>query len=185
MGLIKDWVEDTEGYRFSYRVRSLFDLSLWLRLRKWRKQRANRGWSDRDTWNAGDHIALMTVEMLQKLIDNKYTDWPEWFKLNVQEEGKGAYKDLQSVIDDIKAYLDFEWTSWGDGLYADTSWIKHEDGSSELGKQLWYDEKTNKLQTEAAIKHRMNKWHKEYTKKYKKAQKAMGFFARHFSHFWD
>lgn len=185
MGLIKDWKEDTEGYRFSYRVRNLFNFSLWFRLHKWRMQRGNRGWSDRDTWGAGDHIAKMTAEMLQHLNDHTYVDWPQWFKLNVKEDGKNTYTSLQQVVDDINDYLKFEWTSWGDGLYCDSSWVKNEDGSSTLDEQLWYDEKTHKLQTEASIKNRMTKWNKEYTKRYKKAQKAMSFFARHFTQFWD
>lgn len=188
MGLIKDWAEDTEGYRFSYRVRSLFDLSLWLRLHKWRKQRANRGWSDRDTWGAGDHIAKMTAEMLQHLNDNTYVDWPEWFNLNVKEKGRGAYKNLQEVIDDINTYLQFTETGWSDGLdtrrdSVDEIVKKREDGNYEWVGPDWYD--GEKKLTEKQITARIHKWHKEFDKKYKKAQKAMGFFARHFSGFWD
>lgn len=189
MGLIKDWAEDTEGYRFSYRVRSLFDLSLWLRLHKWRKQRANRGWSDSDAWGAGDHIAQVTAEMLQYLQDHSYCDWPEWFKLNVQEEGKNAYTNLQEVIDDINAYLEFEKTSWSDGLDTkrdklDEVFKKSEDG--ELYEYVgpdWYE--GEKKLTEAAIGNRIRKWRNEEIKLYKKAQKAMVFFGRHFSGFWD
>lgn len=188
MGLIKDWAEDTEGYRFSYRVRSLFDLSLWLRLHKWRKQRANRGWSDRDTWGAGDHIAQMTAEMLQHLNDKTYVDWPEWFNLNVKEKGRGAYKNLQEVIDDINAYLDHEKTSWSDGLDTKRDSVdeivkKREDGNYQWVGPDWYD--GDKKLTEAQVTQRIHKWSKQNNLKYKKAQKAMGFFARHFSGFWD
>jgi hypothetical protein len=188
MGLVRDWIEDTEGYRFGYRVRSFFSPSLWLRLHKWRKQRANRGWSDRDTWGAGDHIAQMTAEMLQYLQDHSYCDWPEWFKLNVREEGKGAYKNLQEVIDDINAYLEFQKTSWSDGLdtkrdRVDEVFEKREDGNYQYVGPDWYE--GEKKLTQDAVRHRINKWRKEELKLYKKAQKAMGFFSRHFSGFWD
>lgn len=189
MGLVRDWTEDTEGYRFSYRVRCFFNPTIWLRLHKWRMQRANRGWSDRDTWGAGDHIAQMTAEMLQHLNDHSYCDWPEWFKLNVKEGGKGAYQNLQTVIDDINTYLEFEKTSWADGLdtrndRVDQIFKKSENENLyEWVGPDWYD--GDKKLSEAAIKNRINKWTKEYDKKYKKAQQAMGFFARHFSGFWD
>ena len=99
MSIFKDWQDDTKGCTASYKVRSFFNIKLWLNLAKWRRQRADRGWSDRDTWGAGEHIAEMTAQMLQHLNDNTYVDWPEWFKLNVQE--KDGYKSLQAVIDDI------------------------------------------------------------------------------------
>ena len=64
MGILKDWQEDTDGYVFTAKVTYFFSPKVWLRLHKWRKQRADRGWSDRDTWGAGEHIAQMTAEML-------------------------------------------------------------------------------------------------------------------------
>jgi hypothetical protein len=185
MSLIKDWREDTQGYVLTRRVFNFFDITLWLRLHKYRKQRADRGWSDRDTWGAEDHIAKMTAEMLQHLQDHSYCDWPEWFRLNIKEEGKGAYRNLQSVIDDIKNYLVHTESSWSDGLYCDSAYSKDENGVTFLEKQLWFDEKTDKIQTEAAIKNRINRWNKEEIRLYKKAQKAMEFFARHFASFWD
>lgn len=178
MGIVRDFKEDNAGYRLRHQIVCFFSPKVWLRLHKWRKQRADRGWSNRDTWGAGDHIAKMTAEMLQHLNDHTYVDWPEWFKLNVKEEGKGAYKSLPAVVKDIQAYLDFTETSWADDLDS-----KH-NGDPQKFHVDWYDQKGKKL-TDAAIKYRINKWSEQHNKLYKKAQKAMGFFARHFSSFWD
>ncbi len=188
MGLLKDWKEDNAGYRFQTQVTHFFDPREWLRLQKWRTQRANRGWSDRDTWGAGDHIARMTAEMLTRLRDKTYVDWEHWFEYNVKEEGKNVYKNLTEIIDDITAYLDFTETSWADGLTTrrdsvDEIFTPRSDGMYEYVGPDWYE--GEKKLSEAAIKNRINKHFKQEQKLYKKAQKAMSFFARHFSSFWD
>lgn len=187
MSIFKDWREDTEGYVLSYRLKELVNPRQWLRLHRWRKQRADRGWSDRDTWGAGEHIAKMTSEMLQHLNDNTYVDWPEWFKLNVQE--KGGYKSLQAVIDDINQYLVFTETSWADGLETvkdsvEEVFEKREDGSYDYKSPGWVDKNGKKL-TEKQITARIKNWSKKVSESYEKAQKAMEFFGRHFAGFWD
>lgn len=184
MGILKDWKEETEGYYFSTRVRDFFSPRVWFRLRKWRVQRADRGWSDRDTWGAGEHIAQMIAEMLQHLNDKTYTDWPEWFKLNVKEEGKGAYKDLQSVIDDINNYLEWSKTSWADDL--DTTPDQPRTNEERLYIEPdWYEIETGRKLTKAAVRNRIYRHHEQGEKLYKKANKAIGFFGRHFASFWD
>lgn len=188
MSILKDWREDNDGYILRRKLVYVFSPKVWFRLHKWRKQRADRGWSDRDTWDAGDHIAKMTAEMLQHLEDHSYCDWPEWFKLNVKEDGKGAYKSIAQVIKDITQFLDFTETSWADGLDTkrdaiDEIFEKREDGNYEYKGPDWYE--GDKKLSEAAIKNRINKWQKEWNKKYKQANKAMSFFARHFTSFWD
>src|SRR3990167_3358283 len=150
------------------------------------KQRIARGWSDRDTWGAGERIAKITAEMLQHLNDHAYTDWPEWFELNVQE--KDGYKDLQSVIDDINNYLKFTETSWADGL----------ESVEEVGRVFEKDEKTGniiykspgwtengKKLTEKQLTDRIENWHKEERVVFDKASNALQFFGRHFGSFWD
>lgn len=185
MSLIKDVIEDGKSYVFRARITHILSPSVWMRHHKWRKQRADRGWSDYDTWGAGEHIAKMTADMLQHLLENGHCSWPDWFELNVQEKGKDAYKNLESVIEDINNYLKYIETSWADGLYCDSGYLKRDDGGTYLAKQMWYDERTNKLQTEAAISRRINKWSKEDKRLYENAQKAMTFFGRHFAGFWD
>lgn len=189
MSIFKDWREDNEGYRFIYKVKSLFNVREWFYLHKWRKQRADRGWSYRDTWGAGEHIAQMTAEMLQCLNDKSHVDWPQWFELNVKEEGKGAYKSMQEVIDDITAYLEYEKTSWADGLDTKRDSLKEifekrEDGNYDYKSPDWIDKKGKKL-SDTALKNRINKWQKEQLRLYKNAIKAMSFFSRHFASFWD
>lgn len=189
MSIFKDWREDTGGYVLRYRIKEFVNPREWLRLRKWRKQRANRGWSDRDTWGAGDHIAQMTAEMLQRLNDHSYIDWPQWFKLNVEEEGRDSYTNLQSVIDDINNYIEFTKTSWADDLEpvrdsSDEMVEKRDDGCYEYKSPMWVDKNGKKL-TEKQLTARIKKHGREYTKLYKKATKAMSFFARNFSSFWD
>lgn len=188
MGLLKDWIENNNGYRIRTRVARFFDPREWLKLHKWRKQRADRGWSDRDTWGAGDHIAKMTAEMLQHLNDNTYVDWPQWFKLNVKEKGRGTYKSLQQVVDDIENYLAFEETSWADGLTTKNDSLedvfkKRSDDLYEYQSPDWYD--GDKKLSQKEITRRIYKWSKQSSKEYEKAKNAMSFFARHFSSFWD
>lgn len=188
VGLLKDWKYETDGYAFQARVTYFFSPHKWLRLHRYRKQRADRGWSDRDTWGAGEHIVQMTAEMLQHLNDNTYVDWPEWFKLNVKEDGKNAYKNLQEVIDDITEFLSFNQTSWADGLDTrrdsiDEIFKKRDDKMYEWVGPDWYD--GEKKLSEADIKNRINKYYKEWHRKYNKARKAMQFFSRHFASFWD
>lgn len=176
MGLLKDWKREHEGMYFRSKVPYFFSPSVWFRLHTYRKQRADRGWSDRDMWSMGEHLAQITVEMLKDL-QTGMTDWENWFKYNINEEGKGAYKNLQQVIDDIQGYLEFEKTSWADDL-------THAAGKTGKFSISWVDKDGKKL-TEAAITHRLTKYNNELMKRYKKACKAMGFVGRNFAHFWD
>jgi hypothetical protein len=181
MSLIKDVYEDSKGYTLRYRILSYVSPKKWLRHHKWRKQRADRGWSDRDTWGAGDHIAKMTAEMLQHLNDFSMCSWSDWFDLNVKEKGKNSYKDLQSIIDDINNYLTSTESSWADGLTTRGGVI---DSESRFNPS-WYDKTTDEKLTDVEIGRRIKKWSKEEKTLYEKAIKAMSFFARHFSGFWD
>ncbi len=190
MGLLKDWREDNEGIRFRYKIIQLFSPKEWFRLHKWRKQRADRGWSDRDTWGAGEYIVQITAEMLQRLNDNAYTDWPEWFKLYVKEEKSGSYNDLQSVIDDMNQYIEFSKGSWADGLDRASDniddWIEYDkDGNVLFKSPGWFDKTTGKKLTEKQITAFIDRHCKQETASFKKASKAMQFFGRHFWVFWD
>lgn len=185
MGIFKDWSKDNRGVALRYQAKELFSPQVWLKLRKWRKQRMNRGWSDRDVWDAGEYIAKMTADMLQDLNDNKYNNWPEWFKLNVQEEGKGAYKNLQSVIDDINAYLDFTETSWADGLECEGNLLDPEEEEFQSINTTWRYKKSGNKVPENRLKGMIKKHGEKEMALYKKATKAMAFFGRHFGSFWD
>lgn len=175
MGIIKDFRSDHTGYTFKYRVKDALSPNVWFRLHKYRKQRADRGWSDRDMWGMGEHVAQITAEMLTSLRDGN-TDWEWWFKMN-GEQGKAAYKNIDDVINDINNYLEFSKTSWADDLTS----LDEKTGKFSIS---WVNEKGKKI-TEAEITNRINKHHKEETRLYKKAAKAMSFFGRHFWAFWD
>lgn len=180
MSIFKDWQDDTKGYTASYRVRSFFNVKLWLNLAKWRRQRADRGWSDRDTWGAGEHVAKMTAQILQHLNDNTYVNWPEWFDLNIKE--KDGYKNLQAVIDDINQYLELTEQSWTDDLTVDGNLF--DDSGNEL-KTVWRYKKTGHKLTKAQLDGRIKSWAKKENTSYNKAKRAMQFFGRHFARFWD
>ena len=179
MSIFKDFREDNEGYRLRSQITYLLSPKVWARLHASRKQRADRGWSNHDTWAAGEHIAKMTAEILQHLNDNAYTDWPAWFKYNVQE--KGSYKSLQAVIDDINQYLAFIGTSWADGLTCDRHALK--DGGQL--KMVWRHEKTGKKVSDKQITARIKSHSGKEKKTYEKATNAMQFFGKNFSSFWD
>lgn len=187
MGILKDWQDDNDGICLKRKIVYFLSPSIWLRLHKYRKQRADRGWSDRDTWGAGDHIAQITAEMLQHLNDNTYVDWPDWFKYNVKE--KGSYKNLQSVIDDINGYLNNQTISWADGLEIaekDINEIFVEEGDHRVYKSPGYiNIETGKKLTEKQISSLIKKYYDRESKLYKKSTDAMQFFGRHFSSFWD
>ena len=172
MGILKDWKNDTDGYVFSAKVKYFFSPKTWLRLHRWRKQRADRGWSDRDLWGAGEHIAAMTANMLEEL-SKGHTDWDWWFK-NLKR--KEPYENLEDVIADIRNYLDYESkTAWTDGLDHKGNWKDHE----------WIDKKTGKTLTEKQVTNRIMKHANEGNRLYKKSAKAMEFFGRNFAGFWD
>lgn len=176
MGIIKDFKSEHTGYSFKYLVKETLSPNVWFRLRKHRKQRADRGWSDRDSWAMGEYVAQITSEMLTNLRDNGSTDWEWWFE-NYGEKGKGAYKSLDEVINDINGYLEHTRTSWTDDLTS----VRGKTGKFSVS---WVNQKGKKI-TEAEITNRINKHHKEELRLYKKASKAMAFFGRHFWGFWD
>lgn len=189
MGILKDFREHHDGYRISIKVFYFFSPRVWLRLHKYRKQRADRGWSDKDTWGAGEYIARMTAEMLQHLNDNSYVDWPQWFKVHVQDKKSGSYNNLQSIIDDINNYLDLSVASWADGLVAiddepEKIFSKREDGTFEYKSPTWIDQNGKKL-TEKQITTRIKNRYKQEEKLHKKATDAMQFFGKYFTGFWD
>jgi len=179
MSILQDFKRDNESYRLNRQVVYLLSPKVWVRLHKRRKQRADRGWSERDTWGAGEHIAKITAEILQHLNNNTYVDWPEWFKNNVQE--KDSYKSLQAVIDDINQYLALTETSWGDGLTCDSYNLK-EGGKLNM---VWRDEKTGKKVSDKQITARIKSHSEKEKKSYEKATNAMQFFGRNFASFWN
>lgn len=105
----------SDGYRFRYGLLELLKPSNWLEQRKYRIQRLQRGWADRDTWGGGEYILGVTSGILRKLDDEKNPiDWDQYFETNFQKIN--GYKNLTEVADDIDQFLAFIETDWADSL---------------------------------------------------------------------
>lgn len=180
MGILKDFKEQHDYSKYSIRARVTNILSpfVWYDLHKARMQRADRGWADKDTWKAGDHIARVTSEMLVYLDKEGMVDWAHWLE-NSAKENKNNYKDLRSIARDIRLFIEFTDTSWADGI---KFVLEDKKKSIETHK---IDEVTGQVITKKDIDKRI----KEYTKKEKelekKAVEAMKFVAANFYSIWD
>lgn len=167
------------GMKLTYKLRELLNPFNWLREFKFEKQRKQRGWSDRDSWNGGDYILSVVSGILKELGGAKsHVDWDEYFKTNYPNNQ--GYKNLNEVARDIDNYISFEEHSWTDRLDFE---IKHDfqplpNGHSEMVNLNTPEEKRQ-------IKKAIQEHGKEYDKRYKKAKKAMTFVAVNFPGLWD
>lgn len=184
--VVKQVWEDSEGMVPRARIRELLTPRYHRNFRKWNKQRIQRGWSDRDTWGAGEHILEMTAGML-RFLDREQNpiDWDEYFKANYKQVN--GYESLSEVASDIEQYLEFELTSWADDLELASDEIKdifkkRQDGNYEFDAK-WVNKK-GRVQTEKQITARINKWHKAEQRSYKKCQKAMTFVVANLAGLW-
>lgn len=169
------------GYRFPYNLRELVNPANWRREFKWARQRKQRGWSDRDTWNAGDYIIGVVSGMMKKLGDAKsHIDWDEYFKTNYPNNQ--GYKSLEEVAKDIDDYIAFDEDSWADTLDFElkSTWRPY-DKDPSLTEYV----SLNTPQEEREIKKAIAAYHKEWDKRRKKATKAITFVAVNFPALWD
>lgn len=167
------------GRRFRYALIELLKPSNWLFEFKQDRQRKNRGWSDRDTWNGGEYLLEVTSGVLKKLGDDKsHVDWDEYFKTNYPNNQ--GYKNLAQVARDLDNYLAFDEYGWGEtlGFEIKHDWKPLPNGCSELVSK-------NTPQEERKIKAAIQASHKEWERRYKKAKKAMTFVAVNFPGLWD
>lgn len=167
------------GRRFPYNLRELLNLANWQREFKFDRQRKQRGWSDRDSWNGGDFILEVVSGILNKLGDEKsHVDWDEYFNTNYPNNQ--GYKNLNQVAKDIDDYISFEEDSWPDRLDFEirNDWKKLPNGNFQLVP-------LNTPEEERKIKAAIAASHKEWEKRYKKAKKAMVFVAVNFPGLWD
>jgi len=180
MGLLKDFYTWELAGKLKRRwFKEIINPFNWQRNIKYRHQRLERGWSDRDTWDGGSYILSVTSGVLKKLGDDKsHIDWREYFKHNYPKNC--GYKNLNQVAKDIDRYLEFDEYAWGDSLGFD---IKH--GSKELPNGNLEMISLNTPKEEIAIRKAIDKSHKEWERRYKKAQKAMKFVTQNFPSLWD
>lgn len=168
---------------FPYNVRALLNPFNWIEEFKFERQRKQRGWADRDAWGMGEHIARITVEMLELLRDKGNTDWDSWFKWNIEEYA--SYTNLQQIIDDINAYLDHEKSAWHENMSVRFEKGENNVGNWKFSNHSWYDNGTGKKLSSEEVSLRVNEWMQEEQRLYKKATEAMSFFGRHLGQFWD
>jgi len=173
MSLIKD-IKEQNGTR----KRELVNPKNWQRAIKWRHQRAERGYSDRDTWNGGDYILEVTSGVLKKLGDEKsHIDWDEYFNNNYKTYG---YKSLEEVAADIDSFLEYDDVSWAIALdfKLKSKSIKRDDGLYEYVNDNTPDENRR-------IRLAIKKYHEEYDRRYRKMKNAMIFVALNAPGLWD
>tara|TARA_B100001245_G_C22893491_1_gene430706 strand:- start:4535 stop:4999 length:465 start_codon:yes stop_codon:yes gene_type:complete len=118
MSLITDFYKhNVNGLRLRYKILEFLNLKEWVREARYRKQRINRGWSDRDAWGGGEHIAEVSAGILRELNkEQNIVDWDWYFRENEWETF--GYKNLDEVAQDIENYLDWELLSYSEPLYS-------------------------------------------------------------------
>lgn len=118
MSLLKDFWSLNMRVRKRYWLREFFNPANWARQIKWRHQRAERGWSDKDTWGGGEYIAEVSAGILNSLQSDKgHVDWEEYFRWNYPENF--GYTSLNEVAQDINNYLVWEEESFSSPIYGE------------------------------------------------------------------
>lgn len=121
--ILKDFYEQNLTIRKRYWPRELVRLRNYISLFKWRHQRVIRGWSDRDVWGGGEHLAGVAAGILYTLGDEKnIVDWDEYFKMNYDETW--GYKTLHEVADDLQLYVEWDSLQYQEPYWSD---IRMED----------------------------------------------------------
>lgn len=178
MSLIKDYHDQHLTMLKRYWWKELINPRNLYRSIQWRHQRAERGWSDRDAWNADGHILPVLSGLLTRLGDEKsHVDWDEYFRANYKEVG--GYNSLNDVAKDIDDYIAFEDTSWTDnlGFELKVNWEDEENGKRMVDKNTPKEQKI--------MKKAMKDWHKEWKVQDRKLRKALYFVANNIHGLWD
>lgn len=122
MGYIKDFYQFNLTIRKRYWLRELLRPRNYQDVFRFRRQRANRGYANRDAWGGGQYIAEVAAGILYILGDeNNIVDWDKYFKMNY--ENNWGYKNLNEVADDLQLYVEWDIIQWRDEF--DT--IRNED----------------------------------------------------------
>jgi hypothetical protein len=143
-----------------------------------RYQRAERGWSDRDVWNAGDHIIDVISGMVDQLGDEKsHIDWTEYFKENYKKNH--GYNSLNEVAADIKSFIEHDQSTWTDdlGFELKIAWEPVEKGSRMVEK--------NTPEEQRIMKKAMKEWQAEWNRRRAKMRNALVFVADNIPGLWD
>jgi len=138
MSYIKDFREQNLHVRKLYWFQELVNPMNYIRTARYRHQRAERGWSDRDTWGGGEHLAEVAAGILDYL-DNvqNVVDWDAYFKNNYEENY--GYASLTEVAQDITNYLAWEEESFSEPIYEE--YKDHNETRWAIEWQLYNDYK--------------------------------------------
>lgn len=112
MGYIKEFYEFNLTVRKRYWLHELLKPRNYIDVIRFRRQRANRGYADRDAWGGGEYIAEVAAGILRILSDEKNpVDWDEYFKNNYYETY--GYNNLNEVTDDLQLYVEWDELQFG------------------------------------------------------------------------
>lgn len=118
MGLLKDFYQHELTIRKRYWFREIFNPFNWKRNIQYRHQRAERGWSTRDTWGGGEYLAGVAEGILRYLDrEQNPIDWEHYFRENYPNNY--GYTSITEVADDIELYLWWQEEQYEDPLYSE------------------------------------------------------------------
>lgn len=104
--MLQDFKDQHLTIRKLYWPREILKPSNWRDTVKWRKQRAVRGWSERDTWGGGEYLASVAEGILRYLErEQNPIDWKYYFQENYTGIEQYGYHSLTDVADDIELYI--------------------------------------------------------------------------------
>lgn len=140
MGYWKDFYQQNMMIRKLYWPREFFNPANHYRTAKYRWQRAERGWSERDTWFGGEHIAEVALGIIKYLDEVQHmVDFsPETWEFNFPEDY--GYKSIGEVAQDIDNYIYWQEHQYSEPLYSE--YVKnHGETSWQIEYQLYNDYK--------------------------------------------
>ena len=140
MNLFRDFYRHNLTIRKRYWAREILNPYNWGRIIKWRRQRINRGWSDRDTWGGGEHIASVALGVIKYLYEVQHmVDYESKEAWDFNFENQYGYNNLGEVARDLDNYL---W--WEENSFSSPLWEEYKDHNETrwaIEYQLYQDYK--------------------------------------------
>lgn len=118
MSYLKDFRQHHLTIRKRYWLRELLNPFNYRSTWRHRRERIAKGWSRRDAWNGGEHIAEVAMGILRELgAEQNPIDWDEYFRMNYPDNY--GYNTLGEVADDLQLYLDWDIIQYEEPLYSE------------------------------------------------------------------
>lgn len=187
MSAIKSLKEETNGMSLKYKAKTIFSPNTWKRIRRHRKQRIERGISDQDMWNSGEHIMGLISQSMKYHETKGVSDFKYMLKFWKEEGTDFGYKTLKQVYTDIDNYLAWDRAEWTEGLSSKmvSEYIENPDDEPAPFSVAWYDDENGLKLTDAKVKRLMDASNAKGKKLHDKAVNALTFWSRHAIEFWD